>query len=162
MKSFNCGKCKAPFNVDLEKVAGSKILVVCKGCGAKNLINVNKQKLPPSPLAASKINNPAPSPKKVMLFATLDFQGTLLRKGLVLGPNIIGRKDMPTDSFLSAKHCEVKIRTNNKKLLVEIVDLKSTNGTFDFNKNKLIPMQSNIVKLNLNYYLGRTKLRIHP
>lgn len=160
-KLINCGKCKIPIKINVSKVELTKFAVICKECGTKNLINIaptsNAAKAPSSP----PINNPVESKRpKLKVLLSIENNGVVKTKGLVLGSNIIGRSDMQNDKYLSNKHCDIRLNFKGKSLRIEIVDLKSTNGTFDFNKNKLVPMHMYIVKLNVFYYIGSSKIKI--
>ena len=158
-KMYNCGKCKAPFNVNLHTIARNKIIVVCNQCESKNVVGVeHKDPIVPKVETKNVENSSKRSLVKIML--NIENKGNKIQKGLNLGSNIIGRNDFKEDRFLSTKHCDIKLSVKSGNLKIYIVDLKSTNGTFDFNKNRLVPKQTYIAKMNVFYYIGSSKMKI--
>lgn len=159
MKSFNCGKCKSLYSFDEQKIEHRKFAVICKICGIKNIVDLEPKK---ALIPQTKAENIAAKPanKKIKVMANIVYQGNTNQIGLNLGSNIIGRKAMVHDRFLSSKHCDIRLHIKQGQLIIEIIDLKSTNGSFDFNKNKLIPLRSYVVKLNRTYYIGQSKISI--
>lgn len=158
-KALNCGKCKAPFQVNLDILALNKIIVVCNQCQTKNIVGLEKNyAIPAKKETENTDNNAKRSRVKIML--SIENNGNKVQKGLNLGSNIIGRNDFKVDRFLSTKHCNIKLSVKAGALKIHIIDLKSTNGTFDFNKNRLVPNQAYVVKMNVYYYIGSSKMKI--
>lgn len=158
-KALNCGKCKAPFQVNLDLLAANKIIVVCNQCQTKNIVGLEKNHSIPAQKENKNTDNDAKR-SRVKIMLNIENKGSKIQKGLNLGSNIIGRNDFKEDRFLSTKHCDIKLSVKSGNLKIYIVDLKSTNGTFDFNKNRLVPNQIYIVKMNVFYYIGSSKMKI--
>lgn len=158
-KMYNCGKCKAPFNVNLHTIARNKIIVVCNQCESKNVVGVEKNHSIPAQKENKNTDNDSKR-SRVKIMLNIENKGNKIQKGLNLGSNIIGRNDFKEDRFLSTKHCDIKLSVKSGNLKIYIVDLKSTNGTFDFNKNRLVPKQTYIAKMNVFYYIGSSKMKI--
>jgi DNA-directed RNA polymerase subunit RPC12/RpoP len=158
-KVFNCGKCKAPFNVNLQAIARNKIIVVCDHCDAKNLVGF-EHKTPIVHKPESKEVEHSSKRPLVKVMLNIENKGVVVKRGLNLGSNLIGRNDFKEDRFLSTKHCDIKLSIKSGNLKIHIVDLKSTNGTFDFNKNRMVPNQAYSVKMNVFYYIGSSKMKI--
>jgi hypothetical protein len=119
MKYFKCGNCKEPYKIDETKIQGSKAIVTCVKCGAKNGINMG-----PLLIAQSK--------------------GSLAQFSLKMGVNTIGRKTAATitdivldDEYVSKKHATIMLENINNKLFISIIDNDSTNGTLTKSKTKI-------------------------
>jgi len=142
MKYFKCGKCEAPYKINPAIVTREAVGLVCKKCGAKNVV-----RLGPVLLIQNKHENKQ-FPLKLGKFT--------------VGRSIDGSSCDITinDPYVSRNHLEIEVTLIEAKIAVTIQDKGSTNGTFNQHKTKLHANQKYPLSPTDFVIFGLTKLSV--
>lgn len=142
MKYFKCGKCEAPYKIDPANVTREAVGMVCKKCGAKNVVRFGPV------LLLQNEHESKQFPLKLGRFT--------------VGRSIEGSACDVTinDPYVSRNHLVIELTLIDKKMAVTVQDKGSTNGTFNQHKTKLLANE--IYPLSSSDYVivGLTKLSV--
>ena len=143
MKYFKCGKCQTPFKVDETALKSPVVSVICKTCTTKNTLRFGGFLLVQNKTETKQI------PLKIGVFL-------LGRKNI----NNIENFVYVSDEFVSKNHVLISVVEKNSKVSISLKDINSTNGVYDFNKQKI--RSGEIYNLNKDNYfiIGLTKLSL--
>jgi hypothetical protein len=144
MKIIFCPKCDTQLTFDDKKYPDAKALAfVCKGCGHQFKIRLGRKKVTTPSGDIEEVKEPDYTYGYIHVIE--NFFGTKQDLPLILGDNVIGRRNKDTDGVdveiitsdpsMGRKHCVIQVKANEDGSFDYLLsDFPSLTGTFLGNK----------------------------